>query len=285
MSRTGQVFLVGAGPGDPELITVRGLRCLERADVVVYDRLIHPALLDACPSGAEKVFVGKAAGLHVVVQEDIEALLVDRARRGLVVVRLKGGDPFVFGRGGEEAMALEAAGIRWTVVPAVSSVVAAPASAGIPVTHRRLAASFAVVTAHRAADLGPSSIDWNALARIDTLVVLMGVAALADVARRLCEAGRDPSTPVAVVERGTLEDQRVTTGTLETIASRAHAVGVRAPATIVVGAVVDLHEVLGATAPAEHPTPVADWRVWTPTRPEVPLPSALSAAQGARRHV
>jgi uroporphyrin-III C-methyltransferase len=242
--RPGKVFLVGAGPGDPELITVRGLACLRRADVVVYDRLVHPQLLDEAPAWAEKIYVGKAPGRHSVPQEEIQDLLVRCALAGETVVRLKGGDPFVFGRGGEEAAACAAAGVSWEVVPGVSSAVAVPAAAAIPVTHRDSSASFAVVTAHRSADAGEP--DWAALAKIDTLVVLMGVARLAQVAAALIHHGRGAETPAAVVERGTLPEQRVITGTLGDLAGRAAAAGVRSPATVIVGPVVELGSRLAA---------------------------------------
>lgn len=240
--RAGIVYLVGAGPGDPELITVKGLRCLAHADVVIFDRLVHPALLDEAPTRAERIFVGKRCGHHSVPQKEIEALLVERARAGKVVVRLKGGDPFVFGRGGEEAAACAAAGVRWEVVPGVTSAVAVPASAGIPVTHRGRAASFAVVTAHRAK--GEDRPDWRALNGVDTLVILMGVSRLPAVTAELIAAGRDPATPAAVVERGTLLGSRVVSGTLRDIAERAADVSVRSPATIVVGAVAAMREEL-----------------------------------------
>ncbi len=237
----GTVYLVGAGPGDPELITVRGCRCLERADVVLYDRLVHPALLDQAPAEANRTFVGKAAGRPGLGQAAIHRLLIAHARRGLVVIRLKGGDPFIFGRGSEEAEALNAAGIPWEVVPAVSSAVGVPARAGIPLTHRRLARSFAVVTAHQA---DASDLDWQALSKIETLVVLMGVAALNKVTRRLIRQGRDPRTPAAIISRGTLPDQRVVIGTLADLATRAETALIKSPATIVIGDVVALREQL-----------------------------------------
>lgn len=251
----GVVALVGAGPGDPDLITVKGLRWLRRADVVVYDRLVHPALLDEAPAEALRLYVGKRPGAHSCPQGEIHTLLIEHARAGRVVVRLKGGDPFVFGRGGEEVLALAAAGVRCEVVPGISSAVAVPAWAGVPVTHRDVAASFAVVTAHRTA--GGDEPDWAALARIDTLVILMGVSRLDDVARRLIAAGRDPATPAAVVERGTLPDGRVLTATLADVAPRALEAGVRSPAAVVVGAVVALrHEIAAALAGSSEPSPL-----------------------------
>jgi len=246
--RRGKVFLVGAGPGDPELITVRGLRCLQRAEVVIYDRLVHPQLLDEAPAWAERIYAGKAPGRHSMPQEAIQTLLVERALAGKRVVRLKGGDPFVFGRGGEEAAACAAAGVSWEVVPGVSSAFAVPAAAAIPVTHRGTAASLAVVTAHRSKDADEA--DWSALARMDTLVVLMGVARLPRIVSELICHGRTEETPAAVVEHGTLADQRVISGTLADIARRAAEAQVRSPATIVIGEVVRLGQELTALSAA-----------------------------------
>src|SRR5216110_2483649 len=190
------VALVGAGPGDPGLMTVRGLELLRHADVVVYDRLVHPRLLDEAPR-ARRVFAGKAAGRHALPQERITALLVTHARRGRRVVRLKGGDPFVFGRGGEEALALERAGVPFEVVPGVTAAVAVPAYAGIPLTHRGVASSFAVVTGHGCASERGRPVDWARLATaVDTLVVLMGLERLAEIARELVARGRPAETPV-----------------------------------------------------------------------------------------
>ncbi len=247
MSQAGKVYLIGAGPGDPELITVKGLRALRRADVVVYDRLVNEELLDEAPEWAERVYVGKAPGRHTLQQEEINALLVERALDGLTVVRLKGGDPFVFGRGGEEALACAGAGVPWEVVPGISSAIAVPASAGIPVTHRGVAGSFAVVTAHRAED--GEQPDWEALARLDTLVLLMGIATLRTATAALIAYGRSPATPAAIIERGTLPDERVTIATLGTLAEAAAREGVGSPATIIVGEVVQVREWLSAAAP------------------------------------
>jgi uroporphyrin-III C-methyltransferase len=237
---SGIVYLVGAGPGDPELITVRGLKCLQRADVVVYDRLANPVLLEEAPARARRVYAGKSPGRPALRQEEIEALLVRHARAGKVVVRLKGGDPFVFGRGGEEALACAAAGIPCEVVPGVSSALAAPASAGIPLTHRGIASGFAVVTGHC---LGEDRVDWAALARIETLVVLMGAARLAEIGALLLRHGRPRSDPVAVIERATLPGSRVWTGTLAELAS-GESLEIGSPATLVVGEVVRVRESL-----------------------------------------
>jgi uroporphyrin-III C-methyltransferase len=234
------VSIVGAGPGDPGLITVRGLELLRRADVVVYDRLVNPKLLDEARPDARCVYVGKACGAHALPQREINALLIDEARRGHHVVRLKGGDSFVFGRGGEEALALAEAGIAFETVPGVTSAVAVPAAAGIPLTHRGLASSFAVVTGHQAT--GPeSTVQWGRLAgAVDTLVVLMGLANLPDITRELIAHGRDPDTPAALIERGTTEAQRTVTATLATLADAATSAGLEAPVVTVIGNVVSL---------------------------------------------
>jgi len=246
--RVGSVALVGAGPGDPGLMTVRGLALLRRADVVVYDRLVDRRLLREAPR-ARRIFAGKASGDHALPQAQINALLVLHARRGRRVVRLKGGDPFVFGRGGEEAAALAAAGVPFEVVPGVSSAVAAPAYAGIPLTHRGLASSFAVVTGHECGR-GRGRVDWARLATaVDTLVVLMGVAALPRIARELIAHGRAASTPVALVHWGTTARQTVVTGRLDDIAARARDARVEPPVVIVIGDVVALAERLAWFAP------------------------------------
>ena len=244
-SSHGRVYLVGAGPGDPELFTLKGLRCLRAADVVVYDRLINPSLLDEARSEARRVFVGKEAGCHPMKQEQINALLIKYAQQGHIVVRLKGGDPFVFGRGGEEALALALAGIPFEVVPGVSSAIAVPAYAGIPVTHRDHASSVIMVTGHEDLEHAPSSINWEALAKLGgTLVILMGVATLPHVTRRLLDGGLSPDTPAAVIQQGTVPQQRVVTDTLVNIAERAASANIKSPAVAVVGAVVALSDSL-----------------------------------------
>jgi uroporphyrin-III C-methyltransferase len=246
---TGTVHLVGAGPGDPELITVRGLDRLRRADVVAYDRLVGQDLLAHAAPWAELIFVGKESGRHCMPQAEITRLLIDRARRGLDVVRLKGGDPFVFGRGGEEALALLEAGIAVEVVPGVSAALAVPAAAGIPLTHRGLASSFAVVTGHDEAGAGGPAGGWASGA--DTLVLLMAVHNLRALAASAIEGGRPPSTPVAVIRWGTTPQQEILIGTLADIADRA--AGMEPPAVVVIGAVVNLARALRATGPAEEP--------------------------------
>jgi uroporphyrin-III C-methyltransferase len=236
------VALVGAGPGDPGLLTLRGADLLRTAEVVVYDRLIATELLDLAPSDAERIDVGKGPG-QSGLQADINALLVDRARSGRRVVRLKGGDPFVFGRGGEEAEALRRAGVAVEVVPGVTSAFAAPAAAGIPVTHRTVSTSVTVVTGH-AGDPALPGVDWDLLARLEgTLVVLMGMAARGAIAERLIAAGRDAATPVAVVHWGTTDRQEVVRTTLAGLAT----VDLPAPSAIVIGAVAGLDVLAVAT--------------------------------------
>lgn len=228
----GKVYLVGAGCGAADLITVRGLRLLERCGAVVYDDLLDQALLDAAPEGAEKIYVGKRRGRHSMAQEDINALLIAKAREGKTVVRLKGGDPFVFGRGGEEALALQAAGIAWEYVPGVTSAVAVPGAAGIPVTHRGVSRSFCVVTARTADSADGLPENLEELAHLPgTLVFLMGLSQLKEIARRLIGAGLPPDTPVAVI--GGKNAPRTIRGTLGDIAERAREAA--APAVIVVG--------------------------------------------------
>ena len=241
----GTVFLVGAGPGDPKLITVRGLECLERADVVVYDRLAAPELLERARPDAERIFVGKRPGHHTMSQEEINQVLVSRALAGRSVVRLKGGDPFVFGRGGEEGIALARAGIPFEVVPGISSAIAGPTFAGIPVTHRGIASSFAVATGHEDATKGDSAMCWDGLATgADTLVFLMGVEHLGDIVGKLLGAGRPSSEPAAAIRWATTPRQEVVVGTLADIAERVERAELRQPAVLVVGRVVALRREL-----------------------------------------
>jgi uroporphyrinogen III methyltransferase/synthase len=240
------VHLVGAGPGDPGLLSARALELIAAADVVLYDRLVPAEALDGARGDAELLYVGKQGGGEAVPQEQTQALLIERARAGKRVVRLKGGDPFVFGRGGEEAQALRAAGIEFEVVPGITAGVAAAAYAGIPVTHRGLATAVAFVTGHTREDGGEdTALDWPALAAFPgTLVFYMGVRRLGQITAALIAAGRPPGEPAAVVERGTLPEQRTVGGTLETIAARAAAERVQAPSITVVGAVAALAEEL-----------------------------------------
>ena len=231
------VYLVGAGPGDPGLLTVRGAEVLRSADVVVYDRLVHPSLLDHAPADAERIYAGKSPGSAEMSQDGINALLVDRDRAGSTVVRLKGGDPFVFGRGGEEAEALARAGVPFEVVPGITSAIGAPAYAGIPVTHRGASTHFTVVTGHEDPAKGTVDVDWGALAGAGgTLVILMGAGRVGKIASRLVEGGMAADTPVAAVRNGTRADQQTVRATLATIADA----GVQAPAAIVVGDVAAL---------------------------------------------
>ncbi|MBN1530565.1 MAG: uroporphyrinogen-III C-methyltransferase [Thermoleophilaceae bacterium] len=239
----GTVYLVGAGSGDPGLLTRRALDLIERADAILYDRLIPAGALDGARPDADLRYVGKRPGDPAMPQEQINEQLVRLGGEGKLVVRLKGGDPFVFGRGGEEAEALAAAGVRFEIVPGVTAGVAAPAYAGIPVTHRDLSSAVAFVTAHEDPDKPESALDWDALARFPgTLVFYMGVKRLGDVAERLVAAGRDAAEPAAVVERGTLPGQRTVTGTLGEIAGRAAAAGVRPPAVTLVGRAAAMHD-------------------------------------------
>jgi uroporphyrin-III C-methyltransferase len=238
---TGRVVLVGAGPGDPELITVKGARALAEADVVVFDRLAAPALLDLAPPSAERVYVGKEPGRHAMPQHEIGLLLVREAVRGRVVVRLKGGDPFVFGRGGEELLACMEAGVPVEIVPGVTSATAAPAAAGIPVTHRDVARSFAVVTGSTAHTEDTGDVARMATAT-DTLVVLMAAGKLAETCATLIAAGRPASTPAAIVQWAWTEDQRIVSSTLDDLPTLAAAAGIGPPATLVVGDVVTIAE-------------------------------------------
>jgi uroporphyrinogen III methyltransferase/synthase len=241
---SGIVHLVGAGPGDPGLLTLRAVELLGAADVVLHDRLIPAGALEHAPQ-AELIYVGKQGGGPQMPQEEINRLLLEHARAGKRVVRLKGGDPFVFGRGGEEALLLREAGIDVEVAPGVTAGVAAPAYAGIPVTHRELASGVAFITGHEDPDKPGTAIDWAALARFPgTLVFYMGVRALPRIAERLIAEGRPASEPVAVVERGTLPGQRTLVATLADVAERAGAAAIRAPAITLVGPVAALHEPL-----------------------------------------
>lgn len=244
-TQPGTVYLVGAGPGDPGLLTLKARDCLAQADVVVYDYLANPVFLDFAREGAECVYVGKKGGCHTRTQEEITRLLVDLALEGRTVARLKGGDPFVFGRGGEEAEALAAAGVPFEVVPGVTSAVAVPAYAGIPLTHRDLTATVAFVTGHEDPAKETSSIAWDRLATgVGTLVFLMGVGNLPFIAERLMTHGRSGDTPAAVIHRGTTPEQRTVTGPLKDIARIVQDAGLKPPAIIVVGEVVSLRDTL-----------------------------------------
>ncbi|HWQ76772.1 MAG TPA: uroporphyrinogen-III C-methyltransferase [Syntrophomonas sp.] len=246
MERKGFVYLVGAGPGDPGLFTIKGKELLEQAEVVVYDRLVSPAIIAWANPQAEMIYVGKESSRHTLNQDEINALLAEKAGQGKIVVRLKGGDPFVFGRGGEEALYVREHGFDFAVVPGITSAVAVPAYAGIPVTHRDATSSFAVITGHEKPGKETSSIHWDRIATgIGTLVFLMGVENLEYIATQLMEHGRAPETPVALVRRGTMPDQEVVTGRLDDIVRRVQAAGLKPPAIIVVGETVDLRQQLG----------------------------------------
>lgn len=244
-TRRGTVYIVGAGPGDEDLITVRGVETLRKADVVVYDYLANPSLLDECGKTCERIYVGKMAGKHSLPQEEINALLVERARQGKVVIRLKGGDPFVFGRGGEEALELARQGIPFVVVPGITAALAAAAYAGIPLTHRGLASSAALITGHEDPTKAGGDVDWERLALgAGTLTVYMGVKNLPDIVERLVAAGRPGSTPAALIRWGTLNRQQTLTGELGQIATLAEERGFEPPAILVVGEVVNLRQKL-----------------------------------------
>ena len=242
----GKVYLVGAGPGDPKLITLKGIECLQRADVVIYDLLINVKLLEHCPAHTEKIYGGKMIGEQEQRQAEIDDLMIRHAQAGKTVVRLKGGDPFIFGRGGEEALTLVEAGIDFEIVPGITSAIAAPAYAGIPLTHRSYSSSVAFVTGHSAALKADSAIHWEQLATgVDTLVILMGVGHLREIAARLIQHGRSPDTPISLVHWGTTPQQKTLEGTLADIAQKAEEVNFQNPAAIVVGDVNALREQLG----------------------------------------
>jgi len=287
---SGMVALVGAGPGDPGLITLRGARLLEQADVVVYDYLAAPRLLAHAPN-AEHLFVGKQASKHSMTQDQINALLIDKARNGHKVVRLKGGDPFVFGRGGEEAEALKQAGIRFTVVPGITAAIAGPAYAGIPVTHRDFNSSFTLITGHekeeiykdedaksRKAATGSSDLDWSAIARLPCVAFYMGVKSLPRISSKLIENGMSPDTPAATIQWGTTPKQRTCVATIGTIAEAVKAARITAPAITIVGKVVTMRDTLNwfETRPLFGQTVVV-----TRTRDQASELSKKLEAQGA----
>jgi uroporphyrin-III C-methyltransferase len=239
----GTVYLVGAGPGDPKLITVYGLECIQKSDVILYDRLVNKQLLDHAKPEAELIFCGKLPGKHELIQEQINELLVEKALQGKVVTRLKGGDPSVFGRVGEEAEVLAEQDIKFEIVPGITSGIAAPTYAGITVTHRDFASSFAIVTGHGRAEKKQDHINWSALAQgIDTIAFYMGVGNLHYICEKLIENGKNNQTPVAVIQWGTTEKQRTVTGTLNTIEEIVKEAGIKHPSIIIVGEVVSLRE-------------------------------------------
>lgn len=240
----GKAYIVGAGPGDPELITVRGLRCIQNADVILYDRLVNPELLKEVKHDCHLIYCGKQPNNHTLQQETINHLLVKYTQQGKNVVRLKGGDPFVFGRGAEEVEALVAVGLPVEVVPGITAGVAAPAYAGIPITHRELGSSFAVVTGHKSKGK-PSDINWKSLSTaVDTLAIYMGMTNLPYICEELIKHGKKGNTPVAIIQQGTTSEERTVTGTLCSIVSVAEKEGIQNPAMIVVGEVVTFRDKL-----------------------------------------
>jgi uroporphyrin-III C-methyltransferase len=245
-AQAGKVYIVGAGPGHPGLLTIKAAELLRSADVVVYDRLIQEEVLALVKPSAERVYMGKPIGKHDSRQDEIHDLLLRKAREGKMVVRLKGGDPFVFGRGGEEAEYLADHGVTFEVIPGVSSAIAAPLSAGIALTHRDCASSVAIVTGHEAKK-EQSGLDWQALSRMETLVFLMAVNNVAIIAQRLMEHGKNPGTPAAMIQMAFWHNEQVITGTLATIADDARHADIKPPATLVVGEVVRLREKLRAS--------------------------------------
>ncbi len=252
--KRGKVYLVGAGPGDEELITLKGVRAIEEADVILYDRLSSPGLLRYQKPGAELIDVGKKPNHHPVTQEEINQMLIDKAIQGNIVTRIKGGDPFVFGRGGEEALSLEKEGIFYEVVPGITSAIAVPAYAGIPVTQRNISTSFHVITGHENPEKEEAMVDYRVLAKLQgTLVFLMGIKALPQITEKLMEEGMDPKTKVAVIHRGTTAKEKKALGTLETIGKEVERMKITSPGIIVVGEVAGFSDQM-------------DWRRFMPLK-------------------
>jgi uroporphyrin-III C-methyltransferase len=238
----GKVYLTGAGPGEVELLTVKALRVIREADVIIYDRLANPDILKEAKNGCEFVYVGKEDGRHIMPQDDINETIYQNALKTENVVRLKGGDPFVFGRGGEEAAYLQERGVKFEIIPGITSAISVPAYAGIPVTHRGVAVSFRVVTAHESPNKKESQIPWDNYKTDDTIIFLMGLHNLPKIAKKLIDIGKDRTCPCAVISKGTTKDQIVIVGTLEDIVQKAK--DIPTPALIVVGKVVELREQL-----------------------------------------
>jgi len=243
--KKGKVYLVGAGPGDPGLITLKGFRLLQMADVVIYDRLVHPEILSEIPVEAEKFYVGKKCDHHTVPQDEINALIVEKAREGKIIVRLKGGDPFVFGRGAEEILYLVEEGIEWEVVPGVTSATAVPAYAGIPITHREFSSMASIITGHETFSKDRSQLRYDLIAPNDsTLVILMGMTNLNTIVDELILHGRPASTPTCIITWGTYPEQKVLSGTLGDIVDKKEKAGLKPPGIVVIGEVVRLREKL-----------------------------------------
>ncbi len=238
----GKVYLVGAGPGDPGLITVRGLDALRQADVVVYDRLVSEEILSYCKEDCERIFVGKESGYHSIEQEQITNILIAKSSAGSVVVRLKGGNPFIFGRGSEESLALNEAGIEFEIIPGLTSGLSAPVCSGIPITHRGLITQCVLVTAHESPDKKGSQVEWDKLARLKntSLIIYMGASRIESICNELMKNGMAPSMPTAVIENGTLPEQRTITGRLDQIARKFSSHSFHAPAIIMVSPTVAL---------------------------------------------
>jgi len=251
MSQAGKVYLVGAGPGDPGLLTIRAAELIKSGDVIVYDRLIQEGVLALAKPTAEKIFMGKPLGCHASRQDEIHRLLVKKAREGKIVIRLKGGDPFLFGRGGEEIEYLAEHGIPFEVIPGVSSCLSAPLSANIAVTHREASSSVAIVTGHNAIG-NHERVDWQALSKIDTVVFLMGVHNVETIARKLIAAGRSATTPAAMIQQAYWDGEHVVTGTLANIAEEIRRAAIEPPATLVVGEVVRLRDKLKNLIASNH---------------------------------
>lgn len=253
MAQSGKVYLVGAGPGDPGLMTLKGKALLECADVVVYDALVSSPILAMINPQAEQINAGKRKGMHSMLQEDISQLLMRKAQKAAIVVRLKGGDPFIFGRGGEEMEELVAAGIAVEVVPGITSGISAPAYAGIPLTHRSYSSSVTFVTGHEGAGKYRPKVDWPAIAHgSETIVIYMGIHNLAHIVEELLQAGLAPQTPVALIRWGTRPEQAELCGVLESIVAQVEAAQFEAPAIVVVGAVVNLHPILASSRPQAY---------------------------------
>jgi uroporphyrin-III C-methyltransferase len=254
----GKVYLVGAGPGDPDLITVKGLKCIQQADVIFYDRLVNKQLLEYAKPNVELINCGKLPNYHLMQQETINRFLVKYAKKGKTVTRLKGGNPFVFGRGGEEAEACYKAGVPFEVIPGITSGIAAPAYAGIPITHRDHSSSFAMITGHRK-EGADDNIKWEAIAKgIDTIAIYMGVKNLPYIRKQLLQHGKSPDTPAALIQWGTLHNQKTAIGTLETIVETAQREQMTNPSMIVIGDVVRMHDKLSWFETANEETLLAN---------------------------